>query len=109
MTNREALKSKIAQPVPEDTIDLNLIEQNLQPDSEYDPSSDINRKGIDLALAGLILFVCFQPKSVRELDYQITQQDVSDLLRLRSGLLARWNEEDDMDGVAIINSISDRW
>lgn len=109
MTNREALSIKIAQPVPSDTIDLNLFEQNLQPESEYDPTSEINRKGIDLALAGLILFVCFQPKSVKELDYQITQQEAKDLLAIRSGLLKKWDVEDEMDGVATITSISDRW
>lgn len=107
MTNREALSSKISQHVPQETIDLVIAERGLIPGDQYNPTERENRKAMDLSLADIMLFLCTQPHSVRELDYQLTQQDVDNLLRLRGGLLAKWEEPDEFGTAAQITDISD--
>lgn len=109
MTNREALQAELSVRVPSNTIDLNLVKQKLDPSATFDPEDDENQKRIDLALAGLILFICLSPKSIKELDFAITQQDVKDLLALRSGLLKKHGVDDEMSQEPTIISISDRW
>lgn len=109
MTNREALQAELSVRVPSNTIDLNLVKQNLDPEATFDPESDENQKGIDLALAGLILFICLSPKSLKELDLQLTNQNVKDLLLLRAGLLRKHGLDDEMSQESEIISISDRW
>lgn len=106
MTNREALQAQIAQSVPQATIELKLAEQGLNPADDYIPTDEANRKGIDLALAGIILYICLSPESVKELDYQLTQRDIEGLMRLRGTLLSKWDEPDPY-GVAQITDISD--
>ncbi|QEL01571.1 hypothetical protein FKG96_12390 [Olivibacter sp. LS-1] len=109
MINRKALQAKIGIPVPQDTIDLNLVEQKLNPESEFDPENKENVKGIDLALAGVIWFILLSPKSVRELDYQLTQQDADDLLNIRKALRKKHGLEDDMYDGPVITDLSDTW
>ncbi|MFD1770876.1 DUF6706 family protein [Sphingobacterium suaedae] len=110
MTNREVLKAKIAQPVPEGTIDLVLIEQGVLPDNQFDPSLEDDRKGMDLAQAGLIFWFCTNRKSVKELDFQFTQHDIDDLLKIRRVLLNRWGVPDELDTDSpTIESVSDLW
>lgn len=109
MTNREALQAQIQLRVPPVTLDLNLVKNGVDPDAEFKPLDTENVRGIDLALAGLILFICLSPKSIKELDFAITQQDVKDLLALRSGLLKKHGVDDEMSQEPTIISISDRW
>lgn len=110
MTNREALKAKIGQPIPQATIDLELVEQDLQPESEYNPKDEDNRKGMDLAQAGLIFRMCTSRKSVKELDFQFSQHDIDDLLKLRRVLLARWGVADELaEEGPTITSVSGLW
>lgn len=109
MTNREALQAELSVRVPSNTIDLNLGKQKLDPAAIYDPESDENQRGIDLALAGLILFICLSPKSLKELDLQLTNQDVKDLLLVRSGLLKKHGVDDEMSQEPTIESVSDLW
>lgn len=109
MTNRGALLSKINISLSPDSVETALLEQDITPDEDYNPKDKDNRRGIDLALASLILVISLSPKSVKELDYQITQHDIDQLLVLRKGILKRWGITDEMDNSATITSVSDLW
>lgn len=109
MTNREALQAQIQLRVPPVTLDLNLVKNGVEPDAEFKPDNTDNVRGIDLALAGLILFICLSPKSIKELDFMITNQEVKDLLAFRAGILKRYGVDDEMSQDAEITNISDRW
>lgn len=109
MTNQEALQAELSVRIKSSTIELNLMKQNLLPDAVFDPQDAENVKGIDLALAGVILFISIAPKSIKELDLAITQQEVKDLLRVRAGILKRYGVDDEMSQDAEIVNISDRW
>lgn len=110
MIIREALKAKVSIPAKQNTIDLILTENGLVPEDEYNPADETARRNMDLSQAGLILWICTNPKSVKELDYQITQQDISDLLILRAGILKRWGVDYEFaDEGPTIQIISDLW
>lgn len=107
MTNAEALQSKFSQNVPQATIDLALAERGLNPAGDYNPVIEDQRKAMDLSQADVILYFCTLPQSVKELDYQLTQHDIDSWLRLRSGLLDKWDEPDTFGVAALITDISD--
>lgn len=109
MTNQEVLLSKINLSVSPASVKTALLDQELDPNQEYNPKEIENRRAIDLALAALILVISLSPKSVKELDFQITQHDIDQLFKLRKGLLKRWGIEDEMDDSATITSVSDLW
>lgn len=90
MTNKEALlaQSSTLQNVTDASINFYLEEQSLNGSGTY---VSANRQQIDMALAGLLFVLCTSPKSVSELDFTLTQQDVSSLLKLRSSLFAKWD------------------
>ncbi len=96
MTNLEALResSAIFANIPDGKLYFQLARQNLAPAEDYNPEND---KQIDLATAGLLLFVATQPQSVKELDYQITNVSASDLLAIRSGILSKYGIADEMN------------
>lgn len=106
-TNREVLQSKVSQRVPQVTLDTVLAERGLNPSGDYDPQVEEQRKAMDLSHADVILYLCTLPKSVKELDYQLTQHDIDALLRLRTGLLDKWEEPDTFGVAAKITDISD--
>jgi len=54
-----------------------------------------------------LLYIATLPQSVKELDLQLTQHDIDGLLRLRTGLLAKWDEPDTFGVAAQITDISD--
>lgn len=93
MTNKEALQaqSSFIKNISDGILDFHLNEFNLVGSEVYTAES---RKNLDQAFAGLILFISTQPKSIRELDWQITNQDVADLLKIRRALLAKWDIPD---------------
>lgn len=94
MTNKEALQAQISNyPLRESSVELALLNVGVVATGEYVPEND--REGVETALAGLIFIMCTSLKSVSELDYSLTTQDVSDLLLLRSILLKRWNLPDE--------------
>jgi len=70
------------------------MERGLNPTDERDTSDDEQSRAIDLSRADAIDFLIMQPKSVKELDYQITQQDADALLAIRRRLLWKWDEDD---------------
>jgi len=110
MTNREALLSGINDiPVKDISVSKVLLDQDINPDGEYQPKDVDNRRGVDLALAALILVISLSNKSIKELDFQITQHDIDQLLILRYGILRKWNVEDEMEESATITDISDLW
>lgn len=110
MINREALQAQLAQKVPQNTIDFNLVRQGLVPESDYRPAEKSDVRGVDLAIAGVLLWLCTNYKSVKELDFQITQHDIDDWLRLRAGLLRKHGVADEMESPGpVITSISDLW
>lgn len=109
MTNREALISKIGIPVKPSSVTTALTDEGINPDGEYLPITEEGRRGIDLALAALILVLSLSPESVKELDYQITSRSIDGLLNIRKGLLKRWGVKDEMDDGPVITSVSDLW
>lgn len=109
MTNQEALQSKINFAIKPVSVQTALMDQEIDPSGEYNPSDKDNRKAVDLALAALILVVCTSPKSIKELDFQIAQHDVDQLLLLRSVILRKHGEPDELDNSPKIISISDLW
>lgn len=89
MTNREALVSKVGIPVRPNSVTTVLVDENIDPDGEYLPLDKDCRRGVDLALAALILVLSLSPDSVKELDYQITSRSIEGLLKIRKGLLKK--------------------
>lgn len=94
MTIKEVIKSQFGYKIPDVTLNTAIAEQGLNSDDERIPTSIEQNKGIDLAKADLLDFLITLPKTVRELDYQITQQDADALLHMRRRLLAKWGEDD---------------
>jgi len=96
MTYKEALlaQTAILDKVPTSAVEFQLVNQGLVPDATYNTEK---LKEVELALAGLILWVITLPKSVSELDYSITRQDGDVLLRLRSAILSKWGVPDEFN------------
>jgi len=109
MTNREALISKIGIPLRPGSVNTALVDQGVNPDGEYLPQDNDCRRGVDLALAALILVLSLSPESVKELDYQLTSRSIEGLLKIRKGLLKKWGVDDEMDDGPAIISVSDLW
>lgn len=97
MTIKEVIKSQFGYKIPDATLVTAISEQGLNADDERISSDQKQSKSIDLAKANLIDFLVTLPKTVRELDYQITQQDADALLAVRRRLLAKWGEDDSPD------------
>ena len=93
MTNKEALQAQFNFPLKESAFDLALTNQGLAGEETYTLE---NKSKVDLALAELIFIAATSPASVRELDYQISQQTITELLKLRSLILARNNVPDEL-------------
>lgn len=108
MTNKEALLSQINFPLSGSSIELALTNAGVTSNMEYVPLE--SQRGVETALAGLILIIATSPKSVSELDYSISAQDIDDLLKLRSVFIKRWNLPDELayQG-AIIQDASNLW
>jgi hypothetical protein len=94
MTNLKALQAKLNRNLPEIALELALQENGLTMTAEYNPVTDI--KPVEVALAGLILAIAMSPKSVKELDYQVTQHDMDDLLKLRLIIINRYGLVDEL-------------
>lgn len=110
MTNRDALLSGVNDiPVKDISVTKVMLDQDLDPDGEYQPQDIDNKRAVDLALAALILVISLSNKSIKELDFQITQHDIEQLLILRNGILRKWGIEDEMEESATITDISDLW
>jgi hypothetical protein len=108
MTNKEALQAQINFPLKDSSIELALLNASVNPDLEYIPED--SQKGVETALAGLILIIATSPKSVGELDYSVSAQDIEDLLSLRSIFVKRWNLPDELAyHGAIIQDASNLW
>lgn len=108
MTNKEALRAQINFPIKDSSIELALLNASVNPDLEYIPED--SQKGVETALAGLILIIATSPKSVSELDYSVSAQDIEDLLALRSVFIKRWNLPDELAyRGAIIQDASNLW
>ena|SRR5690606_27609334 len=93
-TIKEVILAQLGYKIPDATIDVIMMERGLNPTDERDTSDDEQSRAIDLSRADAIDFLIMQPKSVKELDYQITQQDADALLAIRRRLLWKWDEDD---------------
>lgn len=93
-TIKEVILAQLGYKIPDATIDVIMMERGLNPTDERDTSDDDQSRAIDLSRADAIDFLIMQPKSVKELDYQITQQDADALLAIRRRLLWKWGEDD---------------
>lgn len=108
MTNKGALQAQINFPLKDSSIELALLNASVNPDLEYIPED--SQKGVETALAGLILIIATSPKSVSELDYSVSAQDMDDLLKLRSLILNRYNLPDELAyRGSIIQDASNLW
>lgn len=87
---KEVLIASMGQKFPSATVDIILEEHGLDPSETRVGSNQEQTKALDLSRAGLIDFLLTLPKSVKELDYQLTQQDADALEALRRRLLLRW-------------------
>lgn len=87
---KEVIVSMVGYKVPDATVDNIIKEHGLDP-SDTRVVSDVEQtKAMDLSRAGLFDFLITLPKTVRELDYQVTQQDADALSDLRKRILAKW-------------------
>lgn len=87
---KEVLVSSMGFKFPDATVEMMLAENGLDPVAEREPQNQDQTKALDLSRVGLIDFLLTRPKSVKELDYQLTQQDATALEALRRRLLLRW-------------------
>ena len=87
---KEVLVSSMGYKFPDATVEMILEENGLNANDVRLPLDKDQTKALDLSRAGLIDFLLTQPKSVKELDYQMTQQDADALEVLRRRLLLRW-------------------
>ncbi len=70
------------------------MENGLSKDGEYIIPDNI--KPVEVAIAGLIYTIAISPKSVKELDYQVTEHDMDDLLKLRLIIINRYGLPDEL-------------
>lgn len=94
ITNLQALQAKLQRKFPELPLELALLEANLEKDGTYVIPDNI--KPVEIALAGLIYTIAISPKSVKELDYQVTEHDMEDLLKARRIILIRYGLPDEL-------------
>ena len=108
MTVREALLAQINYPMPEKAVELALLNAGIDGAAEYVPAD--HRQSVELALAGLIFIIATSPKSVSELDYSLSKDNIDELLKLRSLILKRYNQPDELAYTgAIIQDASNLW
>lgn len=87
---KEVLRASMGYKFPDATVTLILEEHGLAPDAPRESGNIDQTKSMDLSRAALLDFLITLPKSVRELDYQITQQDADALSDMRRRILAKW-------------------
>ncbi len=100
---KEVLVSSMGYKFPDATVEMILEENGLNVNDERLPLDKDQTKALDLSRAGLIDFLLTQPKSVKELDYQMTQQDADALEVLRRRLLLRWGIDESPAGSSFID------
>lgn len=86
---KEVIVSMIGYKIPDATVDNIIKEHGLNPSDVRDTAIEEQTKAMDLSRAGLIDFLITLPKTVRELDYQVTQQDADALADVRRRILAK--------------------
>lgn len=94
MTNLQALQAKLNRSLPALTLELALLEGGLDSATEYVVPDNV--MPVEIAIAGLIYTIALAPKIVKELDYQVTEHDMNDLLKLRSIILIRYGLPDEL-------------
>ncbi len=87
---KEILIASMGYKFPDATVTLILEEHGLASDAPRELKNTEQTKAMDLSRAALLDFLITQPKTVRELDYQITQQDADALVDMRKRILAKW-------------------
>lgn len=94
MTNLQALRAELNRDMPEMMLELALLKVKLDSSATYVVPDSV--QPVETALAGLILTIALAPKSVKELDYQVTEQELSELLKIRSIILKRYGLPDEL-------------
>lgn len=94
---KEVIVSRIGYKIPDATVDNIIKEHGLNPSDTRVVSNKEQTKAMDLSRADLIDFLITLPKSVRELDYQITQQDAASLADVRNRILAIYGISQQID------------
>ena len=93
-TVKEVIRAALGYQISDATVDISIQERGLNPEDTRNINNNEQTKSIDLIKADLIDFLLTLPKSVKELDYQFTQQDSDALETLRRRLLAKWGIDD---------------
>lgn len=96
-TVKEVIVSMMGYKFPDATVIELLAEHGLAADVPRDTENEEQTKAMDLTRADLIDFLITQPKTIRELDYQVTQQDADALLAIRQRILAKWGIVENFD------------
>ena len=94
---KEVIVSRIGYKIPDATVDNIIKEHGLDPEDTRVVSNNEQTKAMDLSRADLIDFLITLPKTIRELDYQITQQDASALNDVRNRILGNYGLADNVD------------
>jgi hypothetical protein len=94
MTNLQALQAELNRSLPAMTLELALLKAGLDGADDYAVPDNI--KPVEIALAGLIFTIALAPKSVRELDYQVTEHDLDEMLKLRRIIIIRYGLVDEL-------------
>jgi len=87
---KEVLISSMGYKFTDATVETVLVENGLNANDVRLPLDKDQTKALDLSRVGLIDFLLTLPKSVKELDFQMTQQDAEALENLRRRLLLRY-------------------
>ncbi|MGV6945042.1 hypothetical protein [Sphingobacterium kyonggiense] len=94
-TVKEVILGGFAYSFPDATVNILLEERGLQQDAVRDVNDQDQTKAMDLTKVDLIDFLILSWKSVKELDFQFTQQDADALLAVRRRILWKWGIVDE--------------
>ena len=94
-TVKEVILARFGYKFPDATVNEIIIEHGLAPDAPRDTENEEQTKAIDLSRADLIDFLILQWKTVKELDFQFTQQDADILLSIRKRILRKWGIDEE--------------
>lgn len=110
MTNLEALQAQLQYPLKASAFQVALLNQSVTGSDQYSPENAENRKGVDLALADLILIMITAPKTISELDFSLGKEDADNLLALRSLISKKYGLPDGLEQQApVIQDVTYLW
>jgi hypothetical protein len=102
----KSLKSKINFPLPEESYNTVLTENDLDGDAIYTKAF---KKAVELCAAELILVVCTSG-NVSEGGYSLTLNDKASLMKTRKLYLGRWGVTDEAETEKpVVSAVKGMW